>query len=110
MNATNPATEQLVSTYPDHTTDQVKAALSRAADTARNWRSKPIPQRAELLHRAAQFLREDLGQVARIITCEMGKPIAQAEPEVEKCATGCDHYAQFADTYLADEPVKTDAD
>jgi succinate-semialdehyde dehydrogenase / glutarate-semialdehyde dehydrogenase len=43
------------------------------------------------------------------MTREMGKPIAQAEAEVEKCAWVCRHYAEHGPAYLADEPVDTEA-
>ena len=40
----------------------------------------------------------------------MGKPLAEARAEVEKCATACDYYADHAADFLADEPVATSAD
>jgi acyl-CoA reductase-like NAD-dependent aldehyde dehydrogenase len=39
----------------------------------------------------------------------MGKPIAEAAAEVDKCALSCDFYAAQAEGFLADEPVQTDA-
>jgi len=45
----------------------------------------------------------------RLITAEMGKPLAEALAEVAKSAFGCEHYAEHAAEYLADRPVPTDS-
>jgi len=110
MNAINPATEEIVATYPDHTEAQVIEVLAKAAEAGREWRKTAMQHRSQLLHKAAQGLRKNLAQLARTITNEMGKPIGQAEAEVEKCAVGCEHYATHGAQYLANEVVKTDAD
>jgi len=109
MNAINPATEEAVATYPDQTDRQVSQILHKAQDASREWRKTSLDHRATLLRKAAEILRKDLQQLARLITTEMGKPVAQSEAEVEKCAVGCEHYATHGAQYLANEPVKTDA-
>jgi succinate-semialdehyde dehydrogenase/glutarate-semialdehyde dehydrogenase len=110
MNSINPATEETVATYPDHTESQVLEVLAKAAEAGREWRKTSMEHRAQLLHKTAQGLRKNLSQLARTITSEMGKPIGQAEAEVEKCAVGCEHYATHGAVYLANDIVKTDAD
>ncbi len=45
----------------------------------------------------------------RVISEEMGKPIAEAEAEVEKCALNCDFYAEHGPKFLADEVVPSNA-
>jgi succinate-semialdehyde dehydrogenase/glutarate-semialdehyde dehydrogenase len=110
MNSINPATEEIVASYPEHGKEQVAEALERAAEAARAWRETSFDHRASLLRKAAKILRQNLTQLATVITTEMGKPIVQSEAEVEKCATGCDHYAEHAASYLATEVIKTDAD
>ena len=105
----NPATDQVVAQYEDHSTAAVDAALDRAARVQATWRRTPLEQRARLLASAAAVLRQHKGRYAALITLEMGKPVAEAEGEIEKCASTCDFYAAQAATFLADEIVPSNA-
>ena len=55
------------------------------------------------------MLRERKEEFARLMALEMGKPLKQGIAEAEKCALGCDYYAEHAEAHLAPEMVKTDA-
>ncbi|HEX9669734.1 MAG TPA: NAD-dependent succinate-semialdehyde dehydrogenase, partial [Thermoanaerobaculia bacterium] len=55
------------------------------------------------------LLGERRAESARLITAEMGKPIAAAEAEIDKCALGCTFYAEHAEAFLASEEVLTEA-
>ena len=101
MDAINPATGERVDTYEQHTGDDADAALERATEAFEGWRERPLREREELLASAGEVLRENEEKYAEVMTREMGKPITQARSEVEKCAWGCDHYAQHASDYLA---------
>src|SRR5690606_18403244 len=54
---------------------------------------------------AADLLEADTEELARIITLEMGKPIAQSRAEVAKSVKGMRFYAEQAPRFLADEPL-----
>ena len=70
---------------------------------SRNGGASRSPIAPSSFGRSPARLRSDLAAHAALITDEMGKPIAQARAEVEKCALACDHFARQAPAYLADE-------
>jgi len=114
MNATthalsiNPANGETVGSYPYETEQQLDAALDRATSAFRTWRRQPVSQRAELLLALACALREQGEDMAQMITLEMGKPIAQARAEIEKCAQLSEWYAAHGPAMLAPEPTLVD--
>src|SRR6185312_173103 len=55
----------------------------------------------------ARELRAMKGELAEMVSREMGKPISEADAEVEKCAWAAEHYADNAESLLAPEPVET---
>ena len=109
MQSVNPATGESIREYPEHTEDEVGARLERAGAAYRAWSARPVSERAARLRSLAVVLRADLASNASLMTAEMGKPIAQAEAEVEKCATTCDWFADHAAGLLEPEFVVTEA-
>ncbi len=109
IESVNPATEEVLATYEEMSDGQVDRALAQAQAAFEHWRTTSFAVRAEKLRNAARYLRDHRDALARLATLEMGKPIAQAEAEVEKSATGCDYYAEHAASFLADEPIPTNA-
>src|SRR5687768_3138053 len=105
MKAVNPATGELIREYPEHDETEAAARLERAGQAFSSWRKVPFAERARLMTRAGDLLRERAGDYGRLITEEMGKPLASAEGEVEKCAWVCEFYAEHAERFLSAEPV-----
>ncbi len=109
MKAIHPATGALLREYPDHSPDEVSRRVTRASAAWNRWRATSFSDRASPLRAAATLLRARRDEYARLMTLEMGKPIAQSEAEVEKCAWVCEYFAEHAERYLTSEPVATDA-
>jgi len=109
MKSVNPATGQTIRDYPEHDEPEVAARLERAEQAFVSWRKVPFAERGRLMRAAGDILRDRAGDYGRLITEEMGKPIAAAEGEVDKCAWVCDFYAENAERFLSAEPVGTDA-
>ncbi len=107
--STNPATGELVQEYDEHDSAAVDRALDAAVRAFPAWRERSFAERAEVLRRAARVLEERQDEWATLMTREMGKPIAQARAEVEKCAWACEYFAGEAESFLAPESIETDA-
>ena len=105
----NPATGEAIARYETHDSQAVAERLDTAVAAQRRWRMTPFAQRGEKLRAAARHLREHKAELAELATREMGKPIAEAEAEVEKCATACDWFAENAERLLANEPHTSSA-
>src|SRR3979411_849101 len=105
----NPTTEDVLATYDEFTDAQVDAAVQAAFDAARRWRETSFGERSARLQSVARALRGQKERLATLATKEMGKPIVEAEAEVEKCAWNCDFYAEHGAAFLADEHVETNA-
>ena len=107
--STDPTTGASLRTYPTLTPDEVWAALDRCHRAQLAWSSVPVRERVAPLKELAAALRGGRKDLARTMTSEMGKPIAQAIAEVDKCALACDYYAEWAEEQLAPVSATTDA-
>jgi succinate-semialdehyde dehydrogenase/glutarate-semialdehyde dehydrogenase len=104
----NPATEETLEELSFHTEAEVEGALADAKSAFQKWRRTALSERSGVMRRTAQLLREDKEQLARHCVREMGKPYAQAEAEILKCARTCDWFAEHAPALLADRPAPSD--
>ncbi|MGC4998667.1 MULTISPECIES: NADP-dependent succinic semialdehyde dehydrogenase [unclassified Streptomyces] len=105
----NPANGETVKTYEPMDDAEVERRLQLAEATFRTYRTTSFAERAERLNRAADLLEADNDEVARVMTTEMGKPLAQARAEAAKCVKAMRWYAERAEGLLADE-VPDEAD
>lgn len=104
----NPATEEVIDTYQIMTKEQINEKTRKAQNAFLDW-NKDIHKRADHIHDFAQELRKSKEELARAMTKEMGRPIKDARPEVEKCAWVMDYFADNGKVFITDEVVNTDA-
>ncbi|HYW55266.1 MAG TPA: NAD-dependent succinate-semialdehyde dehydrogenase [Dongiaceae bacterium] len=105
----NPATGEPLARYEPHDKAAIDARLDGAVAAQRRWRETPFAERGERLRAAARHLREHKGELAQLATREMGKPVTEAEAEVEKCAVCCDWFAEHAQRLLSNEEHPSNA-
>src|SRR5690242_9955040 len=92
----NPATGQAQAQVPLATAADLDEALA-AADRGFNlWKATDVEQRAAILHKAADLIRERADRIATLMTLEQGKPLVEARGEVAGAAQLFDYYAEEA--------------
>ena len=109
LRSINPATNELLDSYAQPTDAEMMAAVDQSYLTFLEWRKTSVSERTAALRRTAELLDERQEELARLITLEMGKAIAEARGEIAKCAWLCRYYADNAENFLAPERVETEA-
>jgi succinate-semialdehyde dehydrogenase/glutarate-semialdehyde dehydrogenase len=105
----NPANLQVIKTYSQMTSPEVKKIIDSTDAAFEKWEETSFNQRSKLMMNASQVLKKKREEYSRLMTIEMGKPIAQSFAEVDKCAWVCEYYAENAEKFLTDELISTDA-
>lgn len=78
----NPATGSVLGTVPNCGTSQTRAAINAAEQALPEWRTRTAAERAQLLERWHQLVADNADDLARIMTLEQGKPLAEAKGEI----------------------------
>lgn len=108
MKSVNPKNNQKIHEYELFGEEAIEIALKRSNQAFMNHRKTSFKDRARIMTVVADYLDEHADDLARMITNEMGKPIAQAVGEVKKCAVLCRYYAEKAESFLSDKALKVD--
>jgi succinate-semialdehyde dehydrogenase/glutarate-semialdehyde dehydrogenase len=99
----NPNTNKLVKSFEEMNEKSVEAKVAKAHATFADWKETSYQQRADLLHKVASLMRIKKSSLAKTITLEMGKLLAQAEGEIDLSANILDYYADHGEAFLADK-------
>ena len=105
----NPYNQSVIAEFQLHSDVAIQKKLDLATSAYKNWRKESFANRAVLMNKVAQLLRQNKEEYARTITLEMGKAINEARGEVEKCASTCEYFALHSEKILADIPIATEA-
>ncbi|HEX5054903.1 MAG TPA: NAD-dependent succinate-semialdehyde dehydrogenase [Gammaproteobacteria bacterium] len=109
LRSLSPATGKKLRTYPAFSVSDTSAIIDATHTAWLDWRDLELPARARCLREVASRLNSLKHELAEIITAEMGKPLKASRSEIEKCAWVCEYFADNAQFFLHEEPVKTEA-
>src|SRR4029077_4546449 len=74
----NPATGEVLGEFDCAATEQVRAAVARAHRAQPAWWELGVQRRRQILHQFQRLLHESKSEVARLVTEEAGKPLAES--------------------------------
>lgn len=99
----NPNTNKTVKSFEEMTEKEVDGKVAKAQAAFTDWKETSYQQRADLLHKVATLMRIKKSELAKTITLEMGKLLAEAEGEIDLSADIIDYYADHGEAFLADK-------
>ena len=101
----NPVNNQLVKEFELDSFPDLNVSLN----AFHQWRKLAVTERGEHMKRVAEVLEKGKKKYAELITLEMGKPIGEAEYEINKVLSGFDYYIKNSARFLKDEMDETNA-
>ena len=102
----NPATGEVVETYPTATDEQIVDAQERSAAAFTSWSETTVAERSAILTKVADIYGERSDELAEIINMEMGKAIPEAKGEIKLCQLIYRYFADHAEAFMADEQLR----
>ena len=90
----NPATGEVLGTVPKMGTAETRRAIAAAAKAMPAWAKKTARERAQILRRWHDLLLANQDDLAKLMTAEQGKPLAEAKGEIAYAASFIEWFAE----------------
>lgn len=98
----NPATGQWLAEVPRIGASETRRAVEAANGAWKEWRNQPAKSRSLVIRRWYELIIENAGDLARIMTAEQGKPLAEAKGEIQYAASFLEWFAEEAKRIYGD--------
>lgn len=98
----NPATGQVIATIARCGADETQRAIAAAHNALPLWQAKTAKQRSQLLRRLFELMMTNQIDLARILTAEQGKPLAEAMAEIAYSASFIEWFSEEAKRLYGD--------
>ncbi|QHN04275.1 NAD-dependent succinate-semialdehyde dehydrogenase [Granulicella sp. WH15] len=105
----NPATGNSLRTFEPLGEEAIRGKIALAAQSFKSYGDISLEHRALWMRRLAAIMEAEVEELAALITTEMGKPLATARQEIQKCASCCRYFAENASEMLAEEPIEIES-
>ncbi len=101
-NVVNPATQEVLARVPFATPDEINAAVASAKEAFKTWKKTPIGTRARIFLKLQQLIRENMSELAAILTAEQGKTLPDAEGDVFRGLEVVEHASAIGNLQLGE--------
>lgn len=108
MKIINPATGSIITEVGEDDVVSVSAKLVNAREYQKEWAAISLEERISILNQFKKLLQEDAAHLSRVLTEEVGKPIAQSRNEIRGACTRINWMLEHAKKYLSDETMHTE--
>ena len=98
----NPATQEVLARVPFATDEEIGQAVAAAQQAFTTWRKAPIGARARIFLKYQQLIRENLQELAAILTAEQGKTLPDAEGDVFRGLEVVEHAASIGNLQMGE--------
>ncbi|MDC2979262.1 NAD-dependent succinate-semialdehyde dehydrogenase, partial [Pelagibacteraceae bacterium] len=98
----NPATMEIVGKVPNFTAEETKSAIDHADKAFQSWKNTTAKERSIILKKWSDLIIEHVDDLAKIMTIEQGKPLAEAKGEILMGASYIEFYAEEAKRVYGD--------
>ena len=103
LKTVNPATGETLNTYPLMSDSEVAEAVKQCHEAYLDWRLTSHEERAKIINKVADVLRDRKDEFAELMTKETGKLLSGSKQEIDLCAGICEYTAKNGPSELADE-------
>ena len=98
----NPATQEVLARVPFATAEEMDAAVASAKQAFKTWKKTPIGARARIFLKYQQLIRENMKELAAILTAEQGKTLPDAEGDVFRGLEVVEHAANIGNLQMGE--------
>ncbi len=105
----DPSTNQEIASYDEYSESKVSDIIQAVNLSQNNWSNVNLEFRLDCLNEMIGVLKDGKIEYSRLMAHEMGKPISQAESEIDKCIWLCEYYFKNAAEFLKDKIINDNA-
>ena len=98
----NPATMEIIGKVPNFTRDETKSVINHADKAFKSWKNTTAKERSIILKKWSDLIIDNVDDLAKIMTSEQGKPLAEAKGEILMGASYIEFYAEEAKRVYGD--------